>query len=53
MKHADAELIVDRIIADLAGRLGLDQQLERIDARVKTEIKERWVEIVLGEANRR
>lgn len=43
---AVASLAVDKIINDLAGRLGLADEWSHIDADVQEEIMEEWESIV-------
>ena len=43
-----AEEIVDTILKELAGREGLSHQWDSIDEETQKEIRDVWVEIVLG-----
>jgi hypothetical protein len=45
-KHKEAVSEVDAIIKDLKGRSGLRHAWENIDADIRAEIRQTWIEIV-------
>lgn len=52
MNKENASRIVDKIVEDLCGRLGLSQKWEEIHPDIQWQVIERWTEIVMAEANR-
>ncbi len=48
MDKEKAVLIVDKIIEDISDRSGLQNIWEGIDEKIRAEIRQTWINIVLG-----
>lgn len=53
MNRATAAKIVDAIIVEMSGRMGLGDEWDGIDEEVQAEIREDWITIVLEESETR